>query len=74
MAMVVAPRLRAASSDSMVSLVVPECEMPMATSLRASRVALVRAMCGSFQAKAMAPMRCSFCCRSIPTIALAPMP
>ena len=58
----------------MVSVVVPECEMPIATSPLPSRVALVRAMCGSFHAKATTPMRCSFCWRSVPTIALAPIP
>ena len=58
----------------MVSLVVPECEMPIATSCLVSRVALVRAMWGSFHAKETTPIRCSFCCRSAPTVALAPIP
>jgi hypothetical protein len=73
-AIVVAPLRRAAPSASIVSVVVPECEMPTATSPRPSSVALVSAMCGSFQTNATMPMRCSFCCRSVPTVALAAMP
>ncbi len=73
-ATVVAPLARAASTASIVSRVVPECEMPMATSPSRSSAALVRQMCGSFHAKATTPIRCSFCWASMPTVALAPMP
>ena len=50
-----APVERAAASASMVSVVVPEWEMPTAMSPGPSSVALVRAMCGSFHAKATMP-------------------
>ncbi len=66
-ATVLAPLRRASHSASIVSTVVPVCDRPTATSPSARSAAEVIAMCGSGQANAGRPMRCSFCCRSSDT-------
>ncbi len=74
MATVVAPCRRASASTSIVSMVSPVCETPIATSPGPSSAALVSAMCTSGQANTALPIRWSFCCRSSATQALAPTP
>jgi hypothetical protein len=73
-ATVVAPWSLATRSASTVSDVEPVCDIPTATSASVSTAADVSAMCVSFQAKQVRPMRCSFCWRSNATNALAPNP
>ena len=73
-ATVVAPLRWASASASMVSWVAPEWEIATATSPGVSSAALVSAMCGSVQANATRPMRCSFCWKSSATKPLAPTP
>ncbi len=69
-ATVVAPRLPASASSSMVSRVCPVCEMPSATSPVPSSAALASPSCTSLQAQAATPMRCRLNCISSPTRAL----
>lgn len=69
-ASVVAPRLPASASISIVSRVCPVCEMPSATSPDRSNAALARPSCTSFHAHAATPMRCRLNCISSPTRAL----
>ena len=58
----------------MVSLVSPECEMPIATSPGFRSAAVTRARCTSTEHDAEMPMRASFCCRSWAVRPLAPNP
>lgn len=69
-ASVVAPRLPASASISIVSRVCPVCEMPSATSPARSNAALASPSCTSFHAHAATPMRCRLNCISSPTSAL----
>ncbi len=73
-AAVAAPWLRASRSASIVSTVVPVCDRPIATSPEPRSAADEMAMCGSGQANAGRPIRCSFICRSRATNPLAPTP
>lgn len=69
-----APLRPASDSACTVSMVVPLCEIPIATSPSSSRAALVSITCASDHANDVSPIRCSFCWRSAPTNALAPTP
>ena len=73
-ATVVAPASRATVSAWIVSVVRPECEMPIATSPGFRSAAETSARCTSTEQDAEMPMRASFCCRSCAVSPLAPKP
>ncbi len=73
-ATVAAPRARAASRNSTVSVVAPECEIPTAASRSLASAVATSAECTSGQQNAVQPMRWSFLVRSDPTIPEASTP